>query len=355
MYFKAIWLNNFRCFNNVTLEPVPGLNALLGPNASGKTSLLEAIWMLTRVQSFLTPRIRDVIQHDKESLEISARIVTRRQGEVHSGLEKGCNYTRIRYNGIDIRTASEQALRFPVHVLTPDSHRLISGTPRERRRWLDWGTFHVEQSFLSAWSDYCLAMRQRNTLLRSRSRDSEFAGWEQGMQHKGEEVNRWRNAYLKQINARLPQAAEVIGLHIPFQLSLNPGWDQSQSLSEVLRKMREKDRELGYTGRGPHRADVVFETVGGKPVSRSFSRGQQKQLLLAVALARCQEGSDAEETVLLIDDLPAELDREHLRRALAAFATVGAQVFISVTDCVDFTGIPDPVVFHVEQGRIYRQ
>lgn len=353
MYFKAIWLNNFRCFNDATLEPVQGLNALLGPNASGKTSLLEAIWMLTRVQSFLTPRIREVIQYDKDSLEISARIVTRRQGEVRSGLEKSSNCTRIRYNGTDIKTASEQVSRFPMYALTPHSHRLISGTPRERRRWLDWGTFHVEQSFLSTWSDYCLAMRQRNTLLRSGARDSEFSGWEQSMQDKAEVIDQCRGAYLAQINTGLPQAAERIGLHTPFQLSLNSGWDQKQPLGEILAKMRAKDRELGYSGFGPHRADVVFKTVDGKPVSQSFSRGQQKQLLLAVALARCQEGSDAEETVLLIDDLPAELDREHLRLALAALASARVQVFISATDCVDFTGILGSAVFHVEQGRVH--
>ena len=355
MYFKSIWVNHFRRLTDVSLEPGAGLNALAGPNASGKTSLMEAIWMLTRGKSFLTPRIQEVIQHDRQCLEISACIATDHSGEVRSGLEKGRDHTRIRYNGEDIRTASEQSLRLPVHVLSPDSHRIISGTPRERRRWLDWGLFHVEREFLPVWRDYCLALRQRNTLLRTGAADAEFTGWEESIQGKGERIDRLRRDYLERLNANLPQASEAFGLGSAIRLSLEPGWNREQTLGEALSRRREADRELGYTFCGPHRADVVFETEHRKAVSRCFSRGQQKQVLLAVALVCCQAGSDAEKSVLLVDDLPAELDRKHLRLALGALASAGFQVFVSSADHTDFSGIHGSAMFHVEQGRFRRQ
>lgn len=354
MYFKSLWVNRVRALSEVSLEPGPGLNILEGPNASGKTSLLEAIWLLIRVQSFLTPRIQEVIQHRQEQLEVSARVATCHSGEVRSRLEKGYNHTRIRYNGEDLKTASDQAFRFPAHVWTPDSHSLLSGSPRGRRRWLDWGTFHVEQAFLPTWRDYCLAMRHRNMLLRSGGSGAEFTPWEESMQQKGERIDRWRRAYLDRLVSVLPQACQEFGLDAPVRMSMNSGWDPDRSLAEILSQRREADRELGYTFNGPHRADVEFRSVEGVEVSRHLSRGQQKQLLLALAMARCQAEGRAERPVLLIDDLPAELDREHLRLALRSLHSASFQVFVSSVDHIDFKGISDISTFHVEQGRIRR-
>ena len=169
--------------NNIYIEPAIGLNLVVGPNASGKTALLEAIHMLSRARSFRTPRIKEVIQKEQLTLQVSAQITNKQSRSISTGIEKGYGTTSIRYEGKALKTVSEQANNIPLLIITPDSHTLVTGAPRDRRHWLDWAMFHVEPTYIGIWRNYQRALRNRNNLLKQGGTNNQLSSWER--QHVG--------------------------------------------------------------------------------------------------------------------------------------------------------------------------
>ncbi len=357
MHFLSLQIDGVRNLSAVTLNPSPGLNWFTGPNGSGKTSLLESLYLLARASSFRTPRIREVIQHRRDSLTVSAQLSTRAGGQARIGVQKGKNGTQIRYNGTQLKTVSEQARNVPLSVVSFDSYALLSGSPRERRRWLDWGVFHVEPSCLEVWRKYHAALQHRNALLRSNSSlEEDFFAWEQALHEQAGRLTEMRAEYLRLLEQNLSGLWERSGVTGGLELQLAPGWDQDQGLSSQLAQARDQDREQGYTRYGPHRAELYFLSRQGGAV-KVYSRGQQKMLLLILACAQAlvlrQRG--LEPPVLLADDLAAELDQAACARALQLLGDMEIQVFITATESasVDDEFRAKTTMFHVKQGKIY--
>ena len=170
MYIEWLQIQNVRNLTDLRIEPATRLNILVGPNASGKTSVLEAIYLLSMARSFRTPRVREVIQHQQQSLLVTAGLRYTRSGLVNTGIEKGPGTTAIHFNGENVKKISEQARNIPLILIAPDIQNLALGSPRQRRHWLDWAMFHVEPTYLDDWRDYHKALRQRNSLLKGSQR-----------------------------------------------------------------------------------------------------------------------------------------------------------------------------------------
>ncbi len=353
MQLTRIDIRNLRNLAGVSLHPSPGLNILEGENASGKTSFLEAIHLLGLARSFRTLKSEHLVQHEKESLTLFAVL---EKGATHRiGLQRyRDNRLDIHLDGLKSEGRSGLAALLPLQLITPESISLLLGNPSERRQYLDWLLFHVEQSFHSTWSGYQRYLKQRNALLRGEQHQT-LEQWTHGLVEAGEAINRMRQALLAELKPHIEHYVSLLLSEVPFNLAYRQGWKKDLSLSEALQKGLDADIKMKYTTSGPHRADLIFRTGDDKVVD-VFSRGQLKLMLAALKLAQmalfCQKlGTTA---IVLIDDLPAELDSNHRNLLLAQLQALGTQIFVTTTDSglLEFSAWPDTKVFHVEHGEI---
>lgn len=348
-------IEHFRCIEAAALEFAPGVNLISGANASGKTSLLEAIFFLGRARSFRTSRISPLIREGAKELVVAGE-VERGGREVAMGIRRSRNAAEMRVDGASVRSLAELAQAFPVQVLDPTVHGLLDDGPRQRRRFLDWGVFHVEHGFQTAWQTYSRALRQRNVLLRAGAGPGELLPWARTLAEAGEQMDSFRRRYVAALQPEFSEASTpLIGGTLPATIEYRQGWAEGLSLSEALESSLQNDRHTGYTRVGPHRADLAIR-VGEQMAQDRVSRGQQK--VLAGALVTTQLAHYQRETgqiaTLLADDLPAELDPEYLARFVELVRGSASQLFITA---IHPESLPTALVstarrFHVEQGSV---
>jgi DNA replication and repair protein RecF len=337
-----------------TLEPDPRLNIVVGPNASGKTSLLEAIYVLGSGKSFRTAKLDKAIQH--EATEFLVRGIIEENGaRTRLGYRRSGGGREIRIDGGEVQLSAELAHHLPVQAVTPDTHFAFLHNSAARRGAVDWPLFHVEPEFFPVWSEYRRVLRQRNVALKQARQPGEFLVWEQALARAGERIQRFRQEMLQDLSRRtMALAHDLLGVD-DLELRLRSGWRQEQSLAEALESDRQRDRELGHTHSGPHRADLEID-IRQRDARQEASQGQWKTLVLILRLA--QLALFAERTgrgsVFLLDDLPAELDRARRQAVVEQLTQLPLQVFTTATGMNEF-GFEMPGerrVFHVEQGRV---
>lgn len=352
MALSRFSLRDFRCFPSIELDLSPRANLIYGDNASGKTSLLEAVFFLSRGRSFRTSKADDLVRHGAEGFLLSGH-ATDSGGTVPVGIARTPAGLEARVAGAPAQSLAQLAERVPVQLLDASAHQLIEGGPRNRRQYLDWGVFHVEPSFLAAWRRYQRALKQRNALLRQRAADSLLKTWEPELMVAGQLLDQSRQAYLSQLEpVAMSWASRLLG-GLDLKLRYLRGWPEGKSLEEVLEGGRNRDKEQGSTQAGPHRAEVVIE-IGGLPAQQQVSRGQQKVLAGALLLAQAAYLHQAvgRQCLLLLDDLAAELDASHLTRFLDLVQETQAQTFLTSVEAARLPAWTEARRFHVEQGKI---
>lgn len=361
-------IHNVRNLAEVRLSDLSPANILYGANGSGKTSVLESIHLLSAARSFRSYTARSVISHGASDLTVYGEVSSAREGRPVRDRSLGVQRNRngdadIRISGAPVRSAAHLAAELPVLVLNSDSFDLLTGSPRDRRRFLDWGVFHVEHTFISVWQRYQRCIKQRNTLLRRGNiQDAELTSWTNELATAGESLTLSRQAYFSRLSTRFAQVvSSVLPDSLPVTLQFRRGWDRERSLLEVLNAGLVVDLDQGYTHSGPQRADLRI-LAGDASAAETLSRGQQKLVVSALKLAQGHlfaEDGGAERCIFLLDDLPSELDDEHLRLICDEVEKTRAQVFISCIDLADLGDVwspPDPLsVFHVEHGQIMRE
>jgi DNA replication and repair protein RecF len=355
MIISRLAVRNLRILASVGLEPTVGMNLVVGVNGSGKTSLLEAIYVLATGHSFRTRRLEDLLRHGAESLMVTGIVSERRDSPaLPIGLEKSSEGTRLRLGGEAVRTHAEIARRLPVQAFHPDSHRVISGGPKERRQYLDWGVFHVEHGFLDSWRRYQRALRQRNAALR-RQEPSLAIAFNAELAEAGEAISAYRRDYMQALSTELPGILAMLASGQQLVMRLRRGWPEDRTLAETLSADIDRDLRQGHTQSGAHRADLELR-VDGHPVADVASRGQQKALAAALVLLQVQIYNRLTEQrcITLIDDLPSELDARHRIAMLRFLKEMDSQIFVSAIEReqLDLRDWDQVRVFHVEQGTL---
>jgi DNA replication and repair protein RecF len=325
---SRLQVTDFRCLQSAELNPDSHFTLMSGPNASGKTSLLEAIYVLGRGRSFRTRRLEHLIRHGTERFVVFAEVdtLTRR---VPMGVEGSRKGIRAQIDGDKPSSLAELALFLPVQIIDPEVHHLIEEGPSRRRRFLDWGVFHVEQSFVGHWQRYQQVLKQRNAALKARQPKVVVSVWDGDLVRSGDLLGAARARYV----SLLSPLAEAIGrnlLGMELSLSYRAGWPKGQTMEEALQQSWSHDLEMGATQVGPHRAELGIR-LGGQPVKDRISRGQQKLLAAALLIAQIKlfpEGSPVQPT-LLLDDPAAELDDERLANLIREVSSQSVQLIVT--------------------------
>ncbi len=355
MQLSQLKIRDFRNLVDVEFEPCAGANLFVGPNASGKTSLLESIYYLSHLRSFRTPYLTDLIQHNASSLQLIAKAKDQHDNQVPIGIIRAKDSLEVRANQKPVKRVADITAIFPVLAIHPDSYRLITGSPAERRAYIDWGVFHVEHGFFEAWQRYKKALSQRNAALKSAQKSSYCQLWDNELNQSAEKIDKRRSNYMFELQ---PYLLAMIHQFFPDQvvkLEYRRGWKSDESLKSVLQQTFARDRKRGITYAGPHRADIDIQ-VNGKSAQTGISRGQQKVLVALLKLAQAQHFTQtaARHCILLYDDLAAELDESHRNQILSVLKTMPVQLFLTAIEAeqIDLQQWSDVHMFHVEQGRL---
>ena len=351
-------LTDFRNFPAVEFAPRSvGFNLLYGLNGSGKTSLIEAIYYLSFGRSFRSHLASRIIRNNTEKFTIFAELSAHDGVRMPLGVERLLSGDlKIRIDGRDATSASELADLTPVQLMNSQGFTLLDAGPLYRRKYLDWGLFYQSRDFLPIWKAYGQVLRQRNAALRSgTSSPKELAVWTQELYLKGLSLDQYRRNYIAALLPELTQTAAAL-LDLPqLKMAYYPGWDDSQNYLQILENATAKDRLLGFTQYGPHRADLKI-TINKVTAKDILSRGQQKLFVCAMILAQGAMLKSANKSpIYLIDDLPAELDTISRNKLIALLSKQETQVFVTAVEreALDesLNGLPC-TMFHVEHGCI---
>ncbi len=356
-----ISLNNIRNISSQAFYPSSGLNLIYGKNGSGKTSILEAVYLLGRGRSFRTRLLKQLISTNEQSLTVVGKVLS---NNLEQAVTIGISYdkktkSKIRVNGRNIKTTADLANHFPLLFIGSDIGRLLSSGERQRRRCLDWGVFHVEPTFLSLWKRYNNALKQRNASLKSSSQTLTSA-WNLELDSSGSEMSKMRSDYVRNLTPFFfDYLKKLLGSSVDVtRLSFERGWPKSMSFMEYLQGSYLRDAQVGYTQRGPHRADIKLDIKHGS-LANFGSGGQQKLVTCALLLSQIAlyKSMMSKQCVVLVDDLPSELDLEFRRKFINLLLSLDGQVFITGTELelFDLQAPGDKKMFHVEQGEIREQ
>ncbi len=352
---KRLKVCDVRNLEEVDIEPSAGLNVVFGPNGSGKTSLLEAINVLSRARSFRAGKIENVIRHGKRQLTVFGLVEGGSSGAVGIGVERSVQGVRARIGGREAQGVAELAERMPVVIISPDSQRLLEEGPDQRREFLNWGVFHVEPQFLPVWVRYARALKQRNAALRENAGDTGKRVWDSELIALAERIDSWRREYLAQLLKILPRFLGLVTGLEGLDISYSRGWPEEEALSDALKRTFDRDTVLGYTQLGPHRADLILR-MEGVAAREVLSRGLEKVVVVALRLAQVAVLREltGKRSIVIIDDLAAELDKAYRARLLELVANLDVQVFITAVDpgVVDASWWQPQKMFHVEHGRV---
>ena len=336
MAYRSLRLQSFRSYADYAVDLSGGVTIVAGPNGSGKTNLLEALYVLSTGSSFRT-HDRELLQHGREWFRIDGawgdqqRVLTyRRAGDVADKqfLIDGAKKARLTHQQ-----------RVPVVLFEPDHLRLLRASPTSRRDYLDSLLSKLQPDFIWLKHQFERALLQRNNVLKKRLpaylRDDQLFAWDIKFADLAEQVVTRRQQVIAQLNARLDQVYSTIAhktssARITYQ-STAPLTDYRAGLLRLLSESIDRDQQRGFTGIGPQRDDFSI-VLNNEPASTTASRGEMRSLLLALKMIELNmlESRADQQPLLLLDDVFSELDTSR-RRALAELAKA-YQTIITTTD-----------------------
>ncbi len=345
-------IDGVRCLRDVVLDLDQHRNYLWGSNGAGKTSCLEAIYLLGRGRSFRMRQTARLIRHGQDRLTVFGITRDASGAEHRLGVEFSGGRLASHCDGEPVAAQAEMLRLLPVHVLDPRLHQLIEAGPSERRRYIDTGVFHVEHRFLEDWRRYRRALGQRNAALKSGVSGAELEIWTEPLIRAAEAVHSARSDYV----VALSETAAGLARHLvghEIRLKYRPGWRSGTEFAEALAEYRDRDRASGFTQIGPHLADLRLDFDSGG-VRDLASRGQQKLVAAALVIAQVSlfEDRTGQQSTVLVDDASAELDQAAQERLRSALAALNSQLILTGLERDALRPEPGFPVFHVEQGRV---
>lgn len=359
MSIHFLSFSGIRNLIDAEIEPSTKLNLIYGDNGSGKSGFLESISILSTGKSYRAKKLAHCFSYKKNKMLIKAKVEDKILGEACIENLRMLEAQQImKINEVPVGSQAEVAHWLPIQQIDPTAFSLLSGAPEKRREFMDWGLFHVEQSFFPKWKLFKQQLKQRNIILKNKDREF-LEQWTASFCSTSEQINDSRKKYLQDFKPIFIKMCDSLGIGDELTLKFYPGWDESKSLQEILTRQEERDMQLGYTQSGPHRAEMKLKSHGFL-ASEVLSRGQQKLTVLALKLAQSElfYKQSGRKSIYLIDDLSSELDEKHMNLLFEYFAQLDCQIFITSIkkeDLIKNAHIDKAKVFHVEQGKIKQE
>lgn len=351
MLLKTLQIKQLRNLTDINLELVPGFNGFFGDNGSGKTSILEAIYLLGLKQSFRVSQANKIIQDQQHSFTVFANTAAGHK----IGVEKHHNTTiTSKLNGEINPSKATIAKLMPMQLINSDSFKLLDSGPKLRREFIDWGLFHVEPEFFTVWSKYHSALKQRNAALKQHANLQVLQSWDLLLVKYGKSLHKMRLDYVQAFNKLLLTVTKQL-LPVPLTVKYQAGWPSEQSLADSLIQTLNYDYKLGFTSNGPHRADLAI-LARNNPAHLALSRGQQKILIcgLKITQGMLLKNTTNSSCIYLVDDIAAELDIHNNQLVTAMLKDINAQVFVTGIEQTQLLINKDAEyqLFHVKQGFV---
>lgn len=320
------------------------INVITGDNGSGKTSVLEALTLLSTGKSFRTPNIKKLISHEEHALSVSART---RQGD-----QVGFSFNRTGDKKVRVNqqnsTQITAAHHLPVLCVDPNGYLFLENSPQYRRRFFDWMMFHVKPQYLTSWQHAKKTQQNINALLKQNN-NQDYDFWVGQYLQYANEVNQLRLDVFDAFQHQFLKLTDVFLPGLETEVFFYPGWRANESLADVLLTEKQTAFRLGQLTHGIHRMDLRFKsnTHTAKDV---LSRGQKKMMALACYLTclNIMDQHAAHPCVLCLDDLDAELDADNTTLVMQYLKERNNQVLISSLNAQQYQNQADLKVFHVE-------
>ncbi len=361
MLIHRLKVSDVRNIAHADLQFNHPLAIITGKNGAGKSSIIEALSILSTGRSFRSSSIQQIIRSTRTDLSVFAKGVN--CGATYSAgiLRNQQGQFKAKLNGENLKRQYELTEHIPVFSIVPGIYEEIANQRKARMRLLDWGVFHVEHQFFATWRDYKQALRQRNAVLKQiklrKALPKSLDYWESSFVALAERLTEIRSRYVERLQPYFNECGQRFGeLLANKRLVYKQGFSQGMSYSEVLEKNKENDIKRGFTQAGPHRGDFIL-LKGNENVFDFVSRGQQKVLINALMLSvialftvTCDK-----ECLVCIDDLPSELDLERQEQLIAALTALERTQLLVTAITED--SLPGAIsgynrdMFHVEQGE----
>lgn len=339
------------------------INCFIGMNGEGKTNLLDAVYFLSLCKSAFTSVDSQTIRHGQEFMALQGWYEKEDglQEEIHCALKRGQKKV-VRRSRKAYKRLSEHIGLVPLVIVSPADHMLIAGGSEERRRFMDVVISQYNANYIESLLRYNKAMMQRNALLKAEEEPDEslMQLWEEAMAKEGEYIYVCRNEYVKEFvpifqrfYAHISQEHEEVSLQYVSHCQRGP-------LLDVIQRDRAKDRIMGYSLHGIHKDDLEMQ-LGGYPIKREGSQGQNKTFLIALKLAQfdfLKRTGSRTTPLLLLDDIFDKLDALRVEQIVQLVNGDNfGQIFITDTNRDHLESILrhtafDYKLFHVENGNL---
>jgi DNA replication and repair protein RecF len=340
MSISNISVNNFRILSDVNIN-FSNINIFYGLNGSGKTSILECLFFLSRGRSFKQSISRKLISFGRKDFVIFSTV----SNGTKIGISK--NHTGnllIKFDNKYINSSFILSQTITLQILSPDSYLLLESGPSIRRKFIDWYVFHVKHNLHESWKRYNTILKQRNSALKAKLTENEIKAWDNEFVNLTVLISNKREEFVDYLNNKLIKYKSDYFDDMELFIDFNPGWNQVSSYSSILDDSYLKDYQYGYTQYGLNKSDFKLKIKIDKKiylVKDILSNGLKKYISMLLTLIQIElyiednTNIDISTPVLLVDDITSELDKKYSQLLLKFLFKLDIQLFFTLLDNID--------------------
>ena len=376
MPLELLKIHHGRNLKEYTLTPHAHFNIIYGSNGVGKTTILESIYLLLRARTFRSNKFKSFINYNENTCTVFSKFSSLNDNEFEESFTIGISRSKdlsqpiIHLNSKKINSLSSITKLVVLGLITPESFTLLDAGPSIRRKFIDWGVFHVEHSFLSDWRSYKKILNNRNNVLSKSSNYYKMNNklssqqlelincWNPQLIELNNKLNEYRSRQVLNITLYFNEYLSLFSSSLSEQISLTyyRGWSKELNYAEYLETKLNEDVSAGFTRYGTHRCELRI-SINKNLAKDILSRGQKKIVIICLILAQfrylIENNNMRNHNLLLLDDIDSELDSTNLEILFAILATLDCQVIATTTNNSRFSFLKgaEHKMFHVKHNE----